>query len=251
MTESRWARRNEAPHRESEAGAVKGHSGSNSKSGETKQERARGRPKGSKNKPKALISKEVAQDLLGVVKQTLPPELYDEMRDAVKSGKNISSLNEAKILLKMMGPPIWQRLIMQAEAQKKISPDIIDEFDEEQPDGWPKDLNEQVKTYISLLQLVDKMEGNEDKSDNSEKPILEVFARRGIDSEHVKFLLGVESGTLGIRPDGTGREATDIGAIPSEVPERQIDVQDSEQEQTTRVLDLSSVRNDTQGVNES
>lgn len=229
------------------------------KSGETQKERKRGRPKGAKNKPKALIPKEVANDLLGVVKQTLPPELYDEMKQAVKSGKNISTINEARILMKLMGPPVWQRLIEEVQPKTQpvidIDPDLQDEIGPmpgEGQAGFDKDLNERLKVLINLMQFVAKLEQQEnDQSDSSEKPILEIIARRGLDSERVKFLVGVESGDVGGSADGTGRAEGGIRAISDSVPERQIHIQDSEQEPTVRVLDADSTGNDPQGGNDS
>src|SRR5688572_26977760 len=82
------------------------------KSNEIRKNRAGpGRPKGSKNRAKGLIPKELASEFLDVVKQILPREHYEEMRRAVIDGKSISTLSEAKITLKLMGPPIWKRLI--------------------------------------------------------------------------------------------------------------------------------------------
>ena len=224
------------------------------KGGETRSERkrGRGRPPGSKNKPKALINKEVAHDLLGVVKQTLPPELYEEMKEAVRSGKNISTINEAKILMKMMGPPIWQRLILEAEKQGKknvrdIDPDLVDEIGdiEEDTPVMDKDLNERIKTYIQLMQFVDKMEKNEDESDTSKKPLISIFTQRGLDAGRLKFLIGYESESLGRDVDGTGRETIEIGTVSGSFSERPFDVSDSEQEQTVRLLNDNSFGGDT------
>lgn len=229
------------------------------KSGETHKERKRGRPKGSKNKPKALIPKEVANDLLGVVKQTLPPELYDEMKQAVKSGKNISTINEARILMKLMGPPVWQRLIEEVQPKKAAvidaDPDLIDEIGPlpgDEQGGFDKDLNERLKVLINLMQFVAKLEQQEDdQSSNTEKPILEIIARRGLDSERIKFLVGVESSDVGGSADGTGRAEGSIRAISDKVPERQIDISNSEQEPTVRVLDADSTGDDPRSGDET
>lgn len=226
------------------------------KSGQTHSERKRGRPKGSKNKPKALINKEVASDLLGVVKQTLPPELYKEMQEAVRDGKNISTVNEAKILMKMMGPPIWQRLIQEAERQGKkqvtdIDPELVDEFGETDDTGEDKTLNERIKVYLQLMQFVHKMESNDDESDNSKKPIISIFAQRGLDAGRLKFLVGVESEPVGGNADGTGRSTIEVGAFSGEISERPLDVSDSEQEQTVRVLDNHRAGDNTRGSNEA
>lgn len=256
--ESKYARPiQEAAVRPTEGGVEKSVA-TKTKAGETRTQRKRGRPKGSKNKPKALINKEVAQDLLGVVKQTLPPELYDEMRDAVRSGKNISTINEAKILMKMMGPPIWQRLILEAERQGKknvtdIDPDLVDEIGgmEDEPPMMDKDLNERIKTYIQLMTFVNKMERDDDESDNSTQPLISIFTRRGFDGGRLKFLIGGESGPVGGDADGTGRSTIEVGAFSGEISERPLDIQDSEQIEAVRVLNDDSAGDDPQGSNES
>lgn len=217
------------------------------KTGEMSSERSRGRPKGSKNKPKALLPAEVANDLLGVVKDILPQEYYQEMKDAIKTGKNISTINEAKILMKLMGPPLWQRLIEESKPRDVLpagmDSDLADEIGSVVPvESSSKETNERMKIMISLMQLVSRLEQDEQGTDNSEKPILEITARRGLDSERIKFLIGFESGSVGGDTDGTGRAEPDIRAIPSELPSRPIDVSDSEQVQTVRVLNDTSDR---------
>lgn len=248
MADSPMARPNKdgAAARPTEGGVI--HSKANKdKAGETHSERKRGRPKGSKNKPKALIPKEVAADLLGVVKQTLPPELYQEMKEAIRSGKNISTINEARILMKLMGPPVWQRLIEEVQPKKApvtdIDPDLIDEIGgmpDDQPPGFDKDLNERLKVLINLMSFVAKLEQNDEAADSTEKPILEIIARRGLDSERIKFLVGVESGNVGGNTDGVGRADSGTGAIPNQLSERPLDIQDSEQITAVRVLDPDS-----------
>lgn len=250
MADSPNARRSqEAAPRDTEGGTTLKNK---TKHGETQSERKRGRPKGSKNKPKALIPKEVANDLLGVVKTVLPPELYDEMKKAVKDGKNISTINEARILMKLMGPPIWLRLIEEAgnsrPAPQVIDPDLQDEIgelpDDEKP-GFDKGLNERLKVLINLMQFVAKLEQEEDdKSDNTAKPILEIIARRGYDAGRIKVLAGYESGDVGGNPDGVRGGVIDVGAVSDTVPQRQVDVQDSQQEPPVRVLDATVDRDD-------
>jgi hypothetical protein len=228
------------------------------KSKGTHQERKRGRPKGSKNKPKALIPREVANDLLGVVKQTLPPELYQEMKDAVRSGKNISTINEARILMKLMGPPVWQRHIEEVHPKAPIATDIDPDLQDEiggmpgeQPAGFDKDLNERLKVLINLMQFVAKLEQSDDQSDSSTKPILEIIARRGLDGGRIGILIGDQSGVVGRDSDGVGRPEGGVGAVSGELSERQIDVSDSEQVQTDRVLDADSVGDNSRSSDEA
>lgn len=209
-----------------------------SKTTGTRQERARGRgrPKGARNAPKALIPKELANEFLGVVKDLIPGEYYAEMKAAIRNGKNISTLNEAKILLKLMGPPIWMRLIQESkpvQVMPTFDTDLESEIGGQPQSGvqpFDKDLNERLKVMIQMMQFVDKLEKNDEATDNSQKPILEVFARRGIDAARIDFITNPELRSVGRNTDGTGRESFEFRAIPSEVPERQVVLQDSEQE---------------------
>jgi len=197
--------------------------------------RGRGRPTGSKNKPKGLIPKEFASEFLGIVKELLPPEHYEEMRQAVQEGKSISTLAEARITLKLMGPPIWQRLIDEARPKAQVTdidPDALEEIG-----GAPgprlsfsRDLNERMKIYLSLMDFIDKSERRDDEAaDSRSKPILEVFARRGVDSERLRVLVGVESGSVGGNADEAGRPTGEPRTIPDQVPERQERLPDSEE----------------------
>ena len=252
--------RREPSARPTEGGFQQGKSGKH-KQAETQWERnrGRGRPKGSKNKPKALITKEIASELLGVVRQTLPPELYEEMKEAVRNGKNISTINEAKILMKLMGPPIWQRLIEEANQKPPMpsgfDPDLEDELGDDLPNSnvtpFNKDLNERVKVYMGLMQFVDKMERADDQPNNTAKPILEIFARRGVDGSRVDFLIGGIAQSVGGDADGTGRDAIEPRTVSGQVPERPLDVQDSQQVSAIRVLNDNSVGDDAQGGDES
>ena len=207
-----------------------------SKATEVKSERARGRPKGSRNQPKALIPKDLANEFLGVVKDLLPAEYYDEMKAAIRTGKNISTLSEAKILLKLMGPPIWMRLIQESKQKPAVptfDPDLADEIGAEPASGvqpFDKDLNERLKVMIQMMQFVDKLEKNDEATNSDTKPILEIFARRGINAARIDFVTNPEPRLVGGNSDGIGRESVEFRAIPSEIPERQIDVQDNEQE---------------------
>ena len=215
--------------------------------------RRRGRPRGSRNKPKALIPKEIATEFLGVVRELLPEEYYKEMRDAIRTGKNISTLNEAKILMKLMGPPIWKRLIDEAsgrgaEEEEVFDPDLAAEIgavSSGKSKAFDKDLDERIKVYINLMTFVDKLEKQSDEGANSkEEPILKVFARRGIDAARIDFVANPELRLVGGDIDGTGRGSAEIRAIPSQVPERQINIQDNVQGEATWDINDGRVGND-------
>ncbi len=73
---------------------------------QTERRRGRGRPAGATNKEKGLVPKDLADKFLDSVKPLLPKEHYEEMKLAVKNGKTISTVNEAKIVLKLLGPSL-------------------------------------------------------------------------------------------------------------------------------------------------
>jgi hypothetical protein len=229
--------RSRAANRPTENARLQPNSVANiSKLSKTHSERKRGRPPGSRNQPKALIPKEMANEFLGVVKDLLPAEYYDDMKAAIRSGKNISTTSEAKILLKLMGPPVWMRLIQESRpvtVVPQFDPELEEEIGSAPQTGvqpFDKDLNERIKVLIQLMQFVSKLEQNDEATNTDQKPILEVFARRGIDAARIDFITNPELRTVGGNVDGTGRGSLEFRAIPSEVPERQIDVPDSQQE---------------------
>jgi hypothetical protein len=250
MTQDSQRSHQPAPHRSTESG---NHSVSTyTKSGETRHHRAMapgpGRPKGSKNKPKGLIPKELAYEFLDVVKTVLPKEHYEEMKKAVLEGKSISTMTEAKITLKLMGPPIWKRLIEEAQPPKvpTIDPDMEDEIGEAPRDkGFARDLNERLKVYMGLLTFIEGMERRQADAETSRsQPHIEFLEGRGIDTSRLRVLVGVESSSVGRDPDGVGRVAIETGTIPDKLPERQVSVSDSEEGPSVGVLDSDSDRDD-------
>jgi hypothetical protein len=192
---------------------------------EQRGERKRGgRPIGAKNKPKGLMPKDFANEFLGVIKDILPAEYYQEMKDAVRTGKNISTATEAKITLKLMGPAIWRRLIDEG----KVSEDG-------EPKEFARDLTERLKVYMSLMGFIEKVD-DAPEGHNTQKPIFEVFAKRGTDGGRLKVLVGYESGSVGGSADGVGGASDSVGAIPDTVSERHVYISDSEQVEADRVL---------------
>jgi hypothetical protein len=209
------------------------------KSLETRAERSKGgRPKGSKTKPKGLIPLELADKFLDSVRPLLPVEHYEEMKAAVKGGKNISTVTEAKIMLKLMGPSLMRRLIDEYDPDKGIDPEILAETGPREIE-FKKDTNERLKVWMDLLGIVNKMENIEDAAagHNKAKPLTEITIKRGLDAGRLAILVGSEPSSMGGDGDGIGRETVTVRAIPDSVFERPFDVQDSEQESSVGVLD--------------
>ncbi len=207
----------------------------------------RGRPKGSRTRPKGIITKEVATELLGIVKDILPEEYYTEMKSAVRNGKNISTLTEAKILMKLMGPPLWIKLIEEATPKSTqvqgVDDDLaaeIGDIGEESP--GTKETNERIKIMMQLIQLVARLEESDETANNTEKPFLEIVARRGLDSERFNVLIGVQSGGVVGNADRDRGTEDSIRAIPDTLSERPFDLPYIVQGEADRVLNHPSDR---------
>jgi hypothetical protein len=221
-----------------------------SKSQGTMAERRKGRPPGAKSRPKGLIPTELADKFLDSVRPLLPEEHYQQMKLAVKEGKAISTITEAKIMLKLMGPSLMRRLISEYDPLKGMDPEVAQELGISSDESeFKKDTNDRLKVWMDLLKLVHQMESAEDAAEghNKKKPLTEITIRRGLDGGRFKVLLGIESSDLGGNTDGTGRETITVRTVPDSVSERQESFQDSMQEQAVGILDSVEYRDVSQG----
>lgn len=237
------SRNNPIAHREGEGGLERQSQSAiiSTKRTETKIQRNKGgRPKGSKNSPKGLIPAELADKFLDSVRPLLPEQHYQEMRLAVKEGKAISTVTEAKIMLKLLGPSLMRRLINEYDPLKGMDQEVAEELgistDESE---FKKDTNDRLKVWMDLLKLVHQMESAENAAEghSKKKPLTEITIKRGLDGSRLALLVGIESGNVGRDADGTGRETITIRTLSDSLSERQEPVQDSVQEQAVGVLD--------------
>ena len=219
------------------------------KAKETKAVRRLGRPVGSKSKPKGLVPMELADKFLDSVKPLLPPEHYQQMKDAVRNGKNISSIAEAKIMLKLMGPALMRRLINEYSTDGEIDPELEAEIGVKKQITFDRDTNERLKVWMDLLKIVLDLEEKENAATGhyQKKPLQEATIRRGIDPGRIKLLIGFESGSVGGNVNGDRGEALAIRAVSDSLSERQSDISNNEQGEAAWVLDYDSDRDDTQG----
>lgn len=203
--------------------------------------RGRGRPTGSKNKPKGLIPLPMAEDLIRSLQPMLPPGQLTYLRDVVKNGAAIDTKRELDTLILLLNRNIWPALIAEGLPQDA---DIEDETIEElegQPHGgalkrqreqpvFRKDVTERLKVLNSLLSLRAQLDKREAEADNNdEQPILRIFADRSI-SDRVGVLVGYQPGGVSGNPDGTEREPIRVGAVPNPAPERPLALPSGEQE---------------------
>lgn len=191
--------------------------------------RRRGRPPGSRNKPKSLIPAELALDILSVMRERLPDDHYRYMEAVIKKGEAISTTKELDVLITLVRASVMPYLAM--EAMPRVQTDIDGDpvLDEE---GNPKtyfpginrDATDRLKLLNSLLSLKDSVERRKaDEDDPDAQPlIVKLAGARGLlaDGGRLALLVGGPGGLAG-DADGTGRRALPARTVSGEVPERQ------------------------------
>lgn len=243
----------EAANRSTEAGNHVSQVARQEKGKAVQAVRRGGRPKGSKSKPKGILPTEVAKELLGIIRPLLPVKEYEEIQAAIKEGKSISTLKEMKIMMALMGPPIWKRLIEENKApDSDLDPELEDELGgSPELREFQRDTSERLKIFKDLGLAIHKMELDiESGTDNSKKPVFEVYTRSGVDAGRFAVYVDSQQRGMGGNGSGLGGPEDSFGAIPSELPERPERPEDSEQIETIRILDTYSNRDDTLSDNE-
>jgi len=144
----------------------------------------RGRPKGSTNKPKSLVPKELASELLLIMKDQLPPEHFEYMKSVIKDGGAISTKQELDTMLLLLGRNLYPFLI--EETKPQTGPD-----GEPIPPFFRKDVTERLKVWKSLLDTRAQIEKNEKAPDDGESPVLKLWASRGMQGRLAILMQGV------------------------------------------------------------
>lgn len=181
------------------------------------EKRSRGRPAGSRNKPKSLVPVELADELLLKMKDTLPPEHFDYLKGVIKRGDAIAAEKELDILIVLLG--------------RNLHPALIEEThnvpsDPEDPESggvtvFRKDVTERLKVLNSLLSLRHQMEKSKDEAKDGKQPLLTIVADRNLlDGGRMGILLGGVPGAMAGNPDGVGRPAVPPRTVSSPLSER-------------------------------
>lgn len=161
----------------------------------------------------------------------------------------------------ILGRNLYPALLEEMKGKKDIiiDPEIAEEMgiDIDPSNSEPKitfrrDVTERLKVWIALANLVHQIEKKDDEGTNPrEKPIFEIYARRGINAGRLKFLVGGEFGGVGGNIDLDRGATISVGAISDQLPERQINVSDSEEVPTGRLLASGVDRIDSLGNDEA
>jgi hypothetical protein len=233
-----------APARSTEGGFVKGREQLPSVQAKGAS-RGRGRPKGSANKPKGLIPKELASTILLEMKEMLPPEHFEYMRSVIRDGKSISVERELDTMILLLGRNLYPALVLEGkgEAPDTSGDDFFDE-DDEQPAKKPtagltmpvfrKDVTERLKVWSALLAQKDKIE-RATKDDGQSGKILTIAAGRGIDPGRIRLLVGVEPGPVAGNADPVEQRADEARTVSDQIPERPELLPAGEQDEADRL----------------
>lgn len=202
----------------------------------------RGRPKGSKNKPKGILPTELANTILLEMKTMLPPEHYEYMRSVIRDGAAISTERERDTLILLLGRNLYPALVM--EGMSSSSDEEEDDFFDD-PDSprstaeqtvekklkmpvFRKDVTERLKVLQSLLDQKEKSERA--SSEPKDKQILTIIGRSGVDADRVRVLIGYESGPVAGNPDSPEQPADGPRTVSGEVPSGQVVLPSGEQD---------------------
>lgn len=180
-----------APVRTNEGSRPTGAESRNANRGDSRTVNKGGRPVGSKNKPKSLIPTELANEMLLVMKDQVPPEHFKYLQGVIRDGKAISTKTELDTMILLLSRNLYPALIRETEGEQHL------EFDE---DGtvlgqkteivFRKDVTERLKVLNSLLTLRNQIEKREDEAgQGGNSPVLKVWASRGM-QDRVAVLIG-------------------------------------------------------------
>lgn len=192
----------------------------------------RGRPKGSRNRAKSLLGRELATKLMEHMQDQLSPEQFEYLKGVVRDGKQIETKNEIDTLITLL--------------TRNLYPAIMQEMMPEEEGGlggtYRKDVTDRLKLVREFLTLRHSIDKNESPEDDKPNTILTITAKRGLDIGRLGLLVNSESDSVGRSPDGDRRITHEVGAVSDQLPERPLLVSDSEQSETDRVLDSSKPR---------
>ena len=196
-----------------------------------------GRPKGAKNKPKGIMPTEMADAILLQMKDMLPEEHFLYLKGVIREGKAISTKTELDTLILLLSRNLYPALIAEQTPGKPEKP-VEDFFDDEEDDDDPtqssaekvaskikmpvfrKDVTERLKVLQGLLSLRNQVEKRDSDSKVEEKPVLRIFAGRGIDPGRLRVLVGIESSPVVGDADGVGEPSPEARTVSDQVPER-------------------------------
>lgn len=149
-------------------------------------QRGPGRPKGSQNRPKGLVPKDLANEILLQMKEQLPAEHFDYMKGVIAEGKAISTKQELDTLILLLSRNLYGALIdeMRPPAEPENLEDALelvkDTGSTKPKQQFRRDVTERLKVLNSFLTLRNNIEKAEKPEDSGESPVVKLWAARGM-----------------------------------------------------------------------
>lgn len=191
------------------------------KAAETK--RQRGRPKGARNKAKSLIPTEMANAILLKMQPLLTEAQFEYYKGVIRDGKSIALEQELDILILLLTRQVVPALIVETEGEQ-----LPEGIEDPNPSAikmpeLKKEVAERLKVLQGFMDMKFKNERARDEgADQNKKPIIEIFARRGLAGDRLRIAFEHQSGGVGGSADESEPDADVIGEIPVALSERPI-----------------------------
>ena len=168
----------------------------------------RGRPLGSKNKPKGLVPSELTEKMLPTLQKQLSPESFEYIEGVLKKGKPIETKRELDVMIAMLA--------------RNLIAAITHETTGLEDHGFRKDITERLKILNSMLTLRHQIEKASDEGNKPGESVLLklVGDRKLLDGKRLGILVGDGASPVAGDADRTGRQAVRAGAVPDSLPER-------------------------------
>lgn len=208
--------------------------------------RPRGRPKGSKNRPKGLISPALTSEVITEMQRMLPPEQFAYIKGVAVEGKPIETKNELSILILFLSRSLYPALVLESIQDLQTTESASDFFEDDDEESAPaapakpkapalrKDVTERLKVLQSLLSAYEKIERDEKAQSSKQDTILTITANRNLDRGRLLALVGIEPGSVVGDVHGVVGEANEPRNISDQVVERPVLLQSGEQGETDR-----------------
>jgi hypothetical protein len=215
------------------------------KGADTRVQRARGRPKGSRNKSKSLIPVEMADAILLKMQPIVPPEHFEYMKGVIRDGKAVAVERELDTLILLLSRQMVPAIIAETEgpplpegAEEELG---LDASAIRMPE-FKKDVTERIKVLKDLIDLKMRQERSRDETANPRnQPLSIIFANRGIAGERLRVAIERVTGGLGGSTDEPEWAADTSGNVSVEISERPISLPGRSQGKADRVIDHDSV----------
>ncbi len=214
----------------------------------TAPKRGRGRPKGSPNKPKGLMPKEVMDDLIPQLREMLPPEKFEYLKGVIKEGKPVSTRAEMEILILLVSRNLYPALLLESSTSEKTVKPVNEFFEDDATEAaeeaiaepkeksiyFRKDVTERLKVLQGLLTSYEKIERADEDKDSGSDTILKLTIKRGFDTDRILKLVGGGTGPVVGDADGVEGQPYDAGNLSDQVVEGSFLLPGGEQSEADR-----------------